>query len=167
MKKLYSLIKEDFSLIKKAFLKNKKIILPIFSGVIFAMIMGKIDIVIILLACIAFVDFNTLYIPDVLNYLIILIGLMKFNSFFIFIGIFLISFLFYYARRDALGYGDIKLIFGLSLNYGPNVFSIIIFSVLISYIFEKKGKIAFGYYLFWGTIIEKIWFFNFNPFSFF
>ncbi|WP_175419740.1 MULTISPECIES: prepilin peptidase [unclassified Marinitoga] len=167
MKKVFSWIKEDIELFTSSFFKNKKILLPIMSGVLFVLFFGNFNIIILLLGLIAFVDYNTLYIPDILNYTIILYGLINTNILNILISIFLFFILFQYAKNKKLGFGDVKLLSGLGLIYGIDVFYIIIFSVIVSLIFERKNKIAFGYFLFWGTVVENIWFSNFNPFSFF
>ncbi|KLO22841.1 hypothetical protein X275_04550 [Marinitoga sp. 1197] len=167
MRKVFSWIKEDIELFISSFFKNKKIFLPIMSGVLFVLFFGNFNIIILLLGLIAFVDYNTLYIPDILNYTIILYGLINTNILNISISIFLFFILFQYAKNKKLGFGDVKLLLGLGLIYGIYVFYIIIFSIIVSLIFERKNKIAFGYFLFWGTVVENIWFFNFNPFSFF
>ncbi|GAB6188508.1 hypothetical protein JCM30566_02470 [Marinitoga arctica] len=161
-------INEDVNIIIKAFLKNKLILLPIFSGVIFAYILlGKINIIILLLGLIAFIDYNTFYISDILLFFVIIFGIFDTNILNIFIGVLLIFLLLNYAKKDKLGYGDLKLIFVLSLIYGINVFYIMMFSALIGLIFERKKKVPLGYYLFWGTIAENIWMIYFHPFSFF
>ncbi|SHE27631.1 Type IV leader peptidase family protein [Marinitoga hydrogenitolerans DSM 16785] len=167
MKKLYLWINEDLNLIRESLLKNKKIILPIFSGVLFVLFFGRLNIIIVLLSIIAFIDYNTLYIPDILNYTLIILGILNTTFLNISIGIMLFLLLIQYAKKDKLGYGDVKLLFGLSLVYGINIFYIIIFSVIISLIFERKEKAPLGYYLFWGAIVENIWFFNFQPFTYF
>jgi hypothetical protein len=164
MKNLFSWIKEDIFIIINSLKLNKKILLPIILGVV---LYGKINILILLMGMIAFIDFNTFYIPDIFNYSIILIGIINTNFINLTISIIILLILLPYSKKDKLGFGDLKLLFGLSLFYGYNIFYIIIFSVILSLIFSKKEKVPLGYYLFWGVVIENIWFFNFNPFSFF
>lgn len=149
-------------------MKSKIKLLPIFSGVLFLFLLsGKFDVSIFLLGLIAFIDYSTFYIPDILVLLIILTGVVKTNIINITISFLIVVLLIYYAKKDKLGYGDIKLLFGLSLIYGINTFYIIIFSTLIALIFGRKERVPFGYYLFWGTIVENIWILYFPPLTFF
>lgn len=166
-KKFFLKINEDFQLFKKAILKDNKIILPILSGVIFVGIFGNLNILIIISALIAFVDFNTFYIPDILNYLIIIYGLINFNLYYSILAIILGIILYIYFKKEKIGFGDLKLIFGLTLIFGTKIFEIIIFSILTTFIFDRRKRIPLGFYLYWGVIIENIWFFNFHPFTFF
>ncbi|KAF2955636.1 hypothetical protein AS160_00550 [Marinitoga sp. 38H-ov] len=166
-KNLFSWINEDIYIIMKSFKLNKKILLPIMMGVVFVILYGNFNILIFLISLIAFFDFNTLYIPDILNYSLIIFGLINSNFINMIISIIIFFILLPYSKKDKLGFGDIKLIFGLTLYYGYYIFYIIIFSVILSLIFSKKEKIPLGFYLYWGVVIENIWFFNFKPFSFF
>jgi hypothetical protein len=167
MKKFFLKISEDYQLLEKAILKDNKIILPILSGVVFVSIFGRLDIIIIISSLIAFVDFNTFYIPDILNYFVIVYGLINFNLYYFILAIVLGIILYIYFKKEKIGFGDLKLIFGLTLIFGSRIFEIIIFSILTTFIFDRRKRIPLGFYLYWGVIIENIWFFNFYPVAFF
>lgn len=174
------------------YLLTGKICIGLLTGVLFSinyLINGFKDltlytsVLIILFELIAFIDLRCLIIPDMFNILIMgfslilifgfdvnlwidsvdIIGVIIFNSLLLIIVIIV-----YKIRKiEILGFGDIKLLFGIGMLFGLTNFSYALVVASLAALFveviilkKKRDIIPYGPYLTFGFLL--IWFFQLN-----
>lgn len=125
------------------------------------------------LIVISFIDLKTMMIPDVCNFVIIVLGLIRIfmldlNLYHHIFFAFLIALMIWMINRIKLsfGEGDLKLFFSLGIYFGEEIFTILTSSIFIASIFAlylmtiKKAKkdktIPFGPFISLATLLCTI-----------
>lgn len=156
-------MKEIFYRIKDENKFNNLYLLPILSGALFVFLLCGFStdfFVYIIIVTIGIIDLKTFLIPDILNYTILILGIIfRFSAVNIFVSIYLYLTLWIFVKWEKLGKGDQILLAGIGMYFGEYVFYIIILASLLAFIyqmFSKKEKAPYGYFVSIGTTLYLI-----------